>query len=70
MPQILTEPNRDIRTEIATRMAAITNIEPAAVVNEIEKNAKSYYAYAMASGMIRNKPTFFIEKWIEQVEKV
>lgn len=70
MPQILTEPNRDIRTEVAARMAALTKINPMDVVDEIEKSAKSYYAYAMASGMIRNKPTFFIEKWIEQVEKV
>ncbi|MBN2343999.1 MAG: methyl viologen-reducing hydrogenase [Deltaproteobacteria bacterium] len=70
MPQILTEPNRDIRTEVAARMSALTNIPPMDVVNEIEKSAKSYYAYAMASGMVRNKPTFLIEKWIEQVEKV
>ncbi len=70
MPQILTEPNRDIRTEVAARMAALTQIPPGDVVKEIEKSAKSYYAYAMASGMIRNKPTFLIEKWIEEVEKV
>ncbi|MBN2526860.1 MAG: methyl viologen-reducing hydrogenase [Deltaproteobacteria bacterium] len=70
MPQILTEPNRDIRTEIAARMSAMTQIPSTDIISEIEKSAKSYYAYAMASGMIRNKPTFFIEKWIEEVEKV
>ena len=67
--QILTEPNRDIRTELAARMSKLTKIEPAAVRDKIEKTAKNRYAYAMASGMIRNKPTFLIEKWIENVER-
>jgi F420-non-reducing hydrogenase small subunit len=65
---ILTEPNRDIRTEVATRMARLTNIPRDAVIAKIERTAKSRYAYAMASGMIRHKPTFLIKKWIEDVE--
>ncbi len=67
---ILTEPNRDIRSEIAARMSRLTKIDPKDIREKIEKTAKNRYAYAMASGMIRNKPTFLIEKWIEDVERV
>lgn len=67
--QILTEPNRDIRTEVAERMSKLTKIEPAVIREKIEKTAKNRYAYAMAGGMIRNKPTFMIQKWIENVER-
>ncbi len=65
---ILTEPNRDIRTEVAERMARLTNIPKGAIVARIERTAKSRYAYAMASGMVRHKPTFHIKKWIQNVE--
>lgn len=67
--QILTEPNRDVRTEIAARMSRITKIDPKLIRERVEKTAKNRYAYAMASGMIRNKPTFMIKKWIEEVER-
>lgn len=63
--QILTEPNRDIRTEIAERMSRLTRIGREAIVASVEQASKSHYAYTMATAMIGNKPTFHIQKWIE-----
>ena len=64
--QILQEPNRDIRTEIAMRMSMLTHIEEADVLEELEMFSKTHYAYAMASDMIGKKPTFLIKKWINR----
>lgn len=64
--QILTEPNRDIRTELGDRMAALTKIEKSEVVKTIEAGAKTYYAYAMATKMVGGKTTFLIHDWIER----
>lgn len=66
--QILREPNRDIRTELAERMALLTEIRAAEIVAVVEKFAKTHYSYAMSSPMIGNKPTFLIKKWIKQQE--
>jgi F420-non-reducing hydrogenase small subunit len=66
--QILLEPNRDIRTEVADRMAFLTNIPAADVTAAIEAGAKDYYSYAMATRMIGKKPTFLIDKWIAERE--
>jgi F420-non-reducing hydrogenase small subunit len=66
--QILSEPTHDIRTEISDRMARLTKIAPAAIKRHMEKSAKTHYAYAMATKMIGNKPTFLIRKWIAEVE--
>ncbi|MGD0836716.1 MAG: methyl viologen-reducing hydrogenase [Polyangia bacterium] len=63
---VVLEPNRDIRTEVATRMAMMTKIPKASVVTEIEKRAKTYYAYAMASPVFRQKPTFLLRRWVAQ----
>lgn len=67
--QILSEPNRDIRTEIAERMARLTRIPEASIVREIEKNSKSHYSYTMATAMIGEKPTFLIKKWISEADE-
>jgi F420-non-reducing hydrogenase small subunit len=66
--QILTEPNRDLRTDIAARMARLTKIEAVDIIESMERSAKSHYAYAMATRMVGNKPTFLINKWIAEVE--
>jgi F420-non-reducing hydrogenase small subunit len=66
--QILTEPTRDIRTEIGDRMARLTKIPYATIKEHLEKSAKTHYAYAMATKMIGNKPTFLIRKWIAEGE--
>lgn len=67
-PQILTEPNRDIRTEIGDRMSRLTAISKETIVAAIERSSKTHYSYSMANRMIGNKPTFLIEKWIAEVE--
>lgn len=66
--QVLTEPNRDIRTEVAERMSALTAIPRADVQRSIERSAKSHYSYAMATSMIGAKPTFLIDQWIADAE--
>ena len=66
--QILTEPNRDIRTEVADRMARLTKIPQDTVMATIERESKSHYSYAMASKMVGQKPTFLIQQWIADVE--
>lgn len=66
--QILTEPTRDIRTEVSERMSRLTKIPSATIKEHIEKSAKTHYAYSMATKMIGNKPTFLIQKWIADVE--
>jgi F420-non-reducing hydrogenase small subunit len=63
--QILTEPNRDIRTEIADRMSRLTHIDRDDIVRALERGSKSLYSYTMATSMISSKPTFHIRKWIE-----
>jgi len=66
--QILTEPNRDIRTEIADRMSRLTKIRREDIISELERTSKTHYSYAMASKMIGGKPTFLIQKWITDME--
>lgn len=66
--QILTEPTRDIRTEVSDRMARLTAIPAEEIRLNMEKSAKTHYAYAMATKMIGDKPTFLIKKWIADVE--
>lgn len=66
--QVLSEPTRDIRTEISDRMSRLTKIPHDTVKTTLEKSAKTHYAYAMATKMIGNKPTFLIRKWIADGE--
>jgi F420-non-reducing hydrogenase small subunit len=61
---VILEPQKDIRTEIATRVSMMTKIPRADVVKEIEQRAQTYYAYAMASPVFRQKPTFLLRRWI------
>jgi F420-non-reducing hydrogenase small subunit len=61
---VILEPNRDIRTEVARRMSGFTAIPEKAIVKEIEQQAKTYYAYAMASPVFRQKPTFLFKRWM------
>ncbi len=61
---IILEPQKDVRTEVAMRMAHLTEIPYADIVAEIEKQAKTHFAYAMASPVFQHKPTFLLKKWI------
>jgi F420-non-reducing hydrogenase small subunit len=67
--QVLTEPNRDLRTEIADRMSRLTKIPHDAIVKEVERTAKSHYSYTMATAMIGEKPTFHLKRWIGEADQ-
>ncbi len=62
--QILTEPNRDLRTELAERMSRLTQIPREEIVRRVEFGAKTHYAYTMATSMVGEKPTFLIRQWL------
>jgi F420-non-reducing hydrogenase small subunit len=66
--QVLREPNRDIRTEIADRMSRLTKISRESIIQEIEHSSKTHYSYTMATKMIGKKPTFQIHQWIKDAE--
>jgi F420-non-reducing hydrogenase small subunit len=65
---VILEPQLDIRTEIADRMSKMTRIPRNDIVSAIEKQSKTLYAYAMASPVFREKPTFLLRKWLEAKE--
>jgi F420-non-reducing hydrogenase small subunit len=67
-PQIITEPNRDIRTELSKRISLLTNIKYEVALEQIELFSKTHYAYIMASPLINQKNTFNIKKWIHKAE--
>lgn len=63
---IILEPQKDVRSEVAMRMAHLTNIKTTDIQKSIEDQAKTHFAYAMASPVFRHKPTFLIRKWMQQ----
>lgn len=65
LPVIL-EPQKDVRSLVAARMAHLTAIPEQTIVRTIEQQAKTHYTYAMASPIFRKKPTFLLKKWIER----
>lgn len=60
---VILEPQKDVRSEVAHRMAHLTKIPSQDIVAEIERQAKTHFAYAMASPVFRQKPTFLLKKW-------
>jgi hypothetical protein len=46
-------------------MAHLTRIPYEEIVACIETQAKTHFAYAMASPVFRQKPTFLIKKWLK-----
>jgi F420-non-reducing hydrogenase small subunit len=66
---IILEPQKDVRSEISMRMAHLTKISRAKIVEEIEEQAKTHFAYAMASPVFREKPTFLLKKWTQESGK-
>lgn len=63
---VILEPQKDIRSEVATRMEHLTKIPYKDIVAEIEAQAKTHFAYAMASPIFQEKPTFLMKKWMEK----
>lgn len=62
---IILEPQKDVRSEVAKRMAHLTKIPYEVVLQKIEEQAKTVFAYAMASPIFRQKPTFLLKKWTQ-----
>ncbi|VFM95010.1 MAG: F420-non-reducing hydrogenase small subunit [Candidatus Kentron sp. G] len=62
---VILEPQKDVRTMVATTMAHLTKIPEEDIIREIERQAKTHYAYAMASKIFRHKPTFRLREWIK-----
>jgi F420-non-reducing hydrogenase small subunit len=63
---IILEPQKDVRSQIATRMAHLTQISYEKILRNIEEQAKTYFAYAMASPVFLQKPTFLLKKWLRK----
>ena len=66
---IILEPQKDVRSEVALRMSHLTKIPAETIVGEIEAQAKTHFAYAMASPVFRQKPTFLLKKWTRQAAR-
>lgn len=60
---VVTEPHLDLRTLVAKRMQMLCGIDPAEVKSYFESNAKTFYAYALASPVIYRKPTVEMREW-------
>lgn len=60
---VLVEPHLDMRTMVAKRMSLLTGIDATAIRDYIEREACTFYAYAMASPLVYNKPTVNIKAW-------
>lgn len=63
---VVLDPNKDVRTRVANQMSHLTRIPYETIIKEIEEQAKTHYAYAMASPVFRHKPTFLYRKWTEE----
>jgi len=62
---IILEPQKDVRSQVAMRMSHLTAIDYYDIVRAIEAQAKTHFAYAMASPVFRQKPTFLLKKWMD-----
>ncbi|MEW6368157.1 MAG: methyl viologen-reducing hydrogenase [Acidobacteriota bacterium] len=60
---IVTEPHLDMRTMLARRMSMLCGIAEAEVREYIERDAKTFYAYAVASPVMYKKPTVELREW-------
>jgi len=61
--QLITEPHLDLRTQLARRMNMVTGIEMDEVRTYLEEEAKTFYAYAVASPVMHGKPTVEMREW-------
>ncbi len=65
---LITEPHLDLRTVVARRMAMLTGVAEAEVTAYLEQDAKTYYAYALASPVMYRKPTVELRDWAGERE--
>jgi F420-non-reducing hydrogenase small subunit len=61
--QVIKEPHLDLRTEIAGKMQRLCGIPAEEVRAYMERDAKTYYSYAMASPVMFKKPTVELREW-------
>jgi F420-non-reducing hydrogenase small subunit len=60
---LITEPHLDLRTLVARRLSMVAGIDGEEVVRYFEQEAKTFYAYALASPVIYKKPTVEMKEW-------
>ena len=60
---VITEPHLDIRSLVAKRMNLLGGIPTNEVKAYMEREAKTFYSYVMASPVIYGKPTMEIREW-------
>lgn len=60
---LITEPHLDLRTMVARRMHMLTGMNQDEVVRYFEEDAKTLYAFAVASPVIHRKPTVEMQEW-------
>jgi len=60
---IIIEPHLDIKTMVAKRMHLLTGIAMKEINDYIEREARTYYSYALASPVIYKKPGVRITAW-------
>lgn len=66
---IIVEPHLDIRTMVAKRMHLLTGIEQGEINTYMEQEARTFYAYSLASPVIYTKPAVKIKSWAGTSEK-
>ncbi len=66
---IITEPHLDIRSQLARRMSLLTGTPPEEISDYVEREAKTFYSYAMASPAVYRKPSIEIREWAGDVAK-
>jgi F420-non-reducing hydrogenase small subunit len=65
---VITEPHLDMRSLVARRMNLLTGIPQEDVVRYFEEDAKTMYAYAVASPVIHAKPTVEMREWAGELD--
>ena len=65
---IITEPHLDIRTMVSKRMHMLTGIDQKEIQEYMEHQAKTFYAYSLASPIMYKKPTVEMRAWSESAE--
>ncbi len=60
---IIAEPHLDIRTMIARRMNMLTGIDRREIIDYMQKEARTFYSYALSSPVIYRKPSVEIKEW-------
>jgi F420-non-reducing hydrogenase small subunit len=61
---VIVEPNREMRTGVASLMSGMTRIRFDEIVRHIEEQAKTSYAYVLSSPIANTKPGFDAQGWV------